>query len=524
MSSLIFFQWKYLLIIFSIIGFSSSLIYAATFTDTTVIPTTSTVTQITSTVNPKTALEISTVIPTTSTATTTSSGLLPTLNTLLPNSATVTPQASTLLGVAINVAQTPFTTTVVTPVVQTLVGVPDVTDSDGDGIADNIDDDPNDLAIDSFSDGITFGTILSGNANLSITDDLANGVNIVATGPATVSVCGTTALSLIAGNSVGVKCGSVTIDVVNGPVNVTFTADDGTILGTTLITNDKVTFESDTVTLTNDGPNTVEVFVNGQPVPPIDPGQSFTPDTTPPEITIISTVDGFGNVIVDGGSTFSPDLFISFVVSDNAGAVTTLCLVIGQAVPCISPSSFGVDALGGFIDENYVWELRATDTSGNENNAFFFWTWISSEEALEDTSDDIEDIIAANPDTSLADKLEDANAKVKTAQLELDKTPPDNQAAAGNIEGAIGDIEAAAKDGLLDPAQGSQLMDDLAGIARQLASDAIDAATAGGGDPVKILDSEQSLSDGDSLRALGQFKDAVNKYKDALAKAESALA
>ena len=47
----------------------------------------------------------------------------------------------------------------------------------------------------------------------------------------------------------------------------------------------------------------------------------------------------------------------------------------------------------------------------------------------------------------------------------------------------------------------TNLMDDLAGIARQLASDAIDAATAGGGDPVIIADAQQSLDDGDALRA-----------------------
>ena len=112
---------------------------------------------------------------------------------------------------------------------------------------------------------------------------------------------------------------------------------------------------------------------------------------------------------------------------------------------------------------------------------------------------------------------------METAIDELNKTPPDNQAAMGNIEGAVGDIEASIGLGTAtEDAALTNLMDDLAGIARQIASDAIDAAIARSGDATKILDAQLSLADGDPLRASGDFKDAVNKYKDALAKAESA--
>ena len=77
-------------------------------------------------------------------------------------------------------------------------------------------------------------------------------------------------------------------------------------------------------------------------------------------------------------------------------------------------------------------------------------------------------IVANNPGSPLADKVEDAKAKADTALEELEKTPPDNQAAVGNIEGAIGDIEAAIADGLLDPGHGNRLVAQLAGIVRQL--------------------------------------------------------
>ena len=143
------------------------------------------------------------------------------------------------------------------------------------------------------------------------------------------------------------------------------------------------------------------------------------------------------------------------------------------------------------------------------------------EQQLEANIDTLLDIVDANPGTPLADKLEDALAQVQTALDELAKEPPDNQAALGNIEGAVGDIEAAVNDGLLDATEGTDLMDQLAGAARQLAEEALNEAIAQGGDPGVIADAQQALDDGDTLRASGAFKDAVNKYKDALAKAES---
>ena len=141
---------------------------------------------------------------------------------------------------------------------------------------------------------------------------------------------------------------------------------------------------------------------------------------------------------------------------------------------------------------------------------------------LQDVAEEIQASIDADPDTVLADKLEDALAKVGIALIEFNKTPPDNLAAMGNIEGAVGDLEATIG---LDPAQDvaiTDLADQLTGIARQLASDAIEAATAGGGDPGKIDDALRELAEGDALRNEGAFKDAVNRYKDALAKAEGA--
>lgn len=118
-------------------------------------------------------------------------------------------------------------------------------------------------------------------------------------------------------------------------------------------------------------------------------------------------------------------------------------------------------------------------------------------------------------------KLADGAAKLGVAIHELAKEPPDNQAAAGNVEGAVGDLEAAVQNGL-DPAEGALLMTNLANLVRLLATEAIAAAVAGGGDPDEIAEAQRFRADGDALRDTGSFKPAVNKYKDALAKAEGA--
>ena len=168
--------------------------------------------------------------------------------------------------------------------------------------------------------------------------------------------------------------------------------------------------------------------------------------------------------------------------------------------------------VGGFSDFRKT--ITAVVISGDKR---------SPEESIQGASGDINDIINNGTGTPLADKLQDALDKLQTALDELNKESPDNQAALGNIEGAIGDLEAAVNDELLDAETGNDLMDQLAGIARQLAEDAIAQAVDNSGDPDKIEEAETSRDDGDALRASGDYKDAVNKYKDALAKAESAL-
>jgi hypothetical protein len=134
----------------------------------------------------------------------------------------------------------------------------------------------------------------------------------------------------------------------------------------------------------------------------------------------------------------------------------------------------------------------------------------------------LEDLLDENPGTPIADKVEDALAKVDAALRKLNRTPSDRQGALGELEGAVGELEAAVKDRLLTAAQGTSLMDRICASARAVVGDAIAEAIARGGNPGKINEARQALAEGDSKRASSQFKDAIAKYKDAVSKAEGA--
>jgi len=139
---------------------------------------------------------------------------------------------------------------------------------------------------------------------------------------------------------------------------------------------------------------------------------------------------------------------------------------------------------------------------------------------VQDVIKKIED--ATVPETESGDKLEDVAEKLATAQEELDKDPSDNQAALGNMEGAAGDLEAAVEKELIDSGTGNGCLDDLASIAKGIATAAIADAKAAGGDIDKIAEAEGAVMDGMTLQEADQFKDAIAQYKDAVSKAEGA--
>ncbi|MFC1929214.1 hypothetical protein ACFLXK_06465, partial [Chloroflexota bacterium] len=161
-------------------------------------------------------------------------------------------------------------------------GTPDSADCDGDGIYNEVDPEPGTFT-DDFNDGTTYGTIIDrGNQQLAISDEsYPFGIRIVAASPggqdsATIHVCNDAGLlSLDAGDEVVVTCGSVTVEVVTGTVEVTFTAEDGAQATADLNEGNNITFEPETFAVTNNGNTPAVVNVNGAPLT-VNPGEELS--------------------------------------------------------------------------------------------------------------------------------------------------------------------------------------------------------------------------------------------------------
>jgi hypothetical protein len=161
-------------------------------------------------------------------------------------------------------------------------------DFDGDGISNIIDTDPTDPSND-FSDtgingGMTNGTILNrGDQVLMITEEPnPSGIRIKADpsggpGGAFISICGGAAqLLLTPGDEVIVTCGDeITIQVINGTVDVTFFSTGGNQLTASITGGNTLIFDPDTITFTAPSSNnqTIIIFMDGQQFS-IAPGQT----------------------------------------------------------------------------------------------------------------------------------------------------------------------------------------------------------------------------------------------------------
>lgn len=145
-------------------------------------------------------------------------------------------------------------------------------DADADGILDPVDTNAA-VASNDFSDvprgGTTTGAIvMRGPVMLTIADAPAPaGVRITASSggvpiPTQVSVCGGSALlSFFGGEDVVVTCGSVTVRVFHGPVEIRYTSASGATATTSLGAGNTLTFEPATFTFTATATNASSVVV-----------------------------------------------------------------------------------------------------------------------------------------------------------------------------------------------------------------------------------------------------------------------
>jgi parallel beta-helix repeat protein len=154
-------------------------------------------------------------------------------------------------------------------------------DADADGIKDSVDTAPLVYSND-FAQGSTSGTIVERGDQTVLVADAPDpdGVKIEASAsggpaPAQVSVCGGAAFTLDAGDAVVATCASIDIAVVQGTVEITFVAADGTQAETSLNAGNAIAFEPQTCTITASASNVdnVVVIVNGGEII-LAPGES----------------------------------------------------------------------------------------------------------------------------------------------------------------------------------------------------------------------------------------------------------
>src|SRR5574341_672087 len=170
------------------------------------------------------------------------------------------------------------------------IGNPCDNDDDNDGIYDSVDIQPNTFT-DDFSDvgigGTTTGSITSrGDQILTVLDEPnPDGVRII-TDPAgggnnaKITACGGSAkYSLSAGEVITVKCGSVTTQVYQGPVQVEFfTADGSTLIASaTIETGNIITYdpEDKSFTADPDNPSSTSITMADGNTITVDPGETI---------------------------------------------------------------------------------------------------------------------------------------------------------------------------------------------------------------------------------------------------------
>jgi PKD repeat protein len=164
------------------------------------------------------------------------------------------------------------------------------------------------------------------------------------------------------------------------------------------------------------------------------------------------------------------------------------------------------DGISDLLIGAYMQNVGGNQVQGQ---AFLYLSMGTAAQTIQITTDEIQAVIEENQGLPLAEAMEDALADVEEAQEALEEIPPYNHAAVQNIEAAVGELENAVDDGVLDPEEGNQLMAQLAQAARLLAVDAIDKAIAGSGDPERIAEAQQFLAEGDALSESGAFTAAV---------------
>jgi hypothetical protein len=246
-------------------------------------------------------------------------------------------------------------------------------DADADGIKDGVDTAPLVYSND-FAQGSTSGTIVERGDQTVLVADAPDplGVKIEASAsggptPAQVSVCGGAAFTFDAGDVAFVTCGSVEITVVQGTVEIVFTATNGTQVVTSLNKGSGIAFEPETCTITAPATNVYDVVVivdGGEII--LAPGESkvlaevdidIYPNRTPNMVYLSKNYTI--SVVVFGSTSFNVTSLNSSTV--RFGRTGT------EAAPVRAPTIRDMnadgspDAMYGFLTFNCVFKLGDTE-------------------------------------------------------------------------------------------------------------------------------------------------------------------
>jgi len=210
-------------------------------------------------------------------------------------------------------------------------------DTDGDEINDGADTEPLNPNNLSFQCSSTFGSIIFG-TNYKIKCNEDRSVNLRDSGETSttsINLCNTATFSYTVADS-DASCSNVTIEIISGSAEVEFTGDDGTVTTTTLNTGDNVTFDPESVTITNDGATLVSIVIDGVQTT-IVPGSQLDVDAVTEDIddnieinageyiTIKNGVTISGNIVANGGTlVVSESVTIKGNIQAKGGASITI--------------------------------------------------------------------------------------------------------------------------------------------------------------------------------------------------------
>lgn len=147
-------------------------------------------------------------------------------------------------------------------------------------------------------------------------------------------------------------------------------------------------------------------------------------DTTPPDTTITTAVDGNGDIVANGGSTLSDAITFTFTGTDFVGVSGFECSLDGEAFSaCTSPMTYTALASG-----THTFKVRAIDTSSNVDPtpASFTWSILTPAQAIQNL---VKIVKSLNLQQGIDNSLD---AKLDAALKALDDIKQNNDAAAIN--------------------------------------------------------------------------------------------